>query len=58
MEARLRDLVQTMQAAWQQGPCGPSCTLGEMTALAAATLAFYHEQRKNMYDHWTNYQKP
>ena len=57
VEARLRDLVTTMQAAWQKGPCGPECALGEMAALAAAVLAFYHEHTKNSHDHWSNYRK-
>ena len=55
VEVRLRDLVKTMTEAWQKGACGPECSLGEMTALAGAVLAFYLEQQHNIHDHWSNY---
>lgn len=57
VEARLRDLVTVMEAAWQKGRCGPECALGEMTALAAAILTFYQEQQHNPLDHWSNYRR-
>ena len=55
IEVRLRDLVETMTKAWQKGACGPECSLGNMTALAGAILAFYQEQPRNIHDHWSNY---
>ena len=57
IERELTHLAATLQAAWQKSQC-LTCPLGELAALAAATLAFYQEQQKNLHDHWTNYRKP
>ncbi len=56
-EKALRDIADQLRAAWQNNQC-LTCPLGELSALAAATLTFYLEQRKHgaySIDHWTNY---
>ena len=40
--------------AWTLNKC-LTCPLGELAALAAATLVFYQEQQKGRLDHWSNY---
>ncbi len=54
IDRQLQTLADTLTKAWLEGGC-QTCPLGEMAALAAATLAFYRGQERNKFDHWTNY---
>ena len=61
IETNLRDMALRLQTAWRNNQC-LTCPLGELAALAAATLTFYQESQKSLHanerDHWTRYRKP
>ena len=59
IERSLTDIADRLRTAWQNNQC-LTCPLGELAALAAATLTFYREQHKPdlwLTDHWSNYRK-
>ena len=59
IEKELTYLATRLKAAWKNNQC-LTCPLGELSALAAATLTFYQEQKKHgplSRDHWTNYRE-
>lgn len=60
IEEVLSEISGRLRTAWQNSQCR-TCPLGELAALAAATLTFYQEQRKaaqqGKSDHWTNYRQ-
>lgn len=63
VEQNLKHIAERLQSAWTTSQC-LTCPLGELAALAAATLTFYQEhtkhQRAGPYhwaDHWTNYRE-
>ena len=56
IEKELTHLAAQLEAAWKASQC-LTCPLGELAALAAATLVFYREQHRNPHDHWTNYRQ-
>lgn len=61
IEKSLQDIADRLRTAWQNSQC-LTCPLGELAALAVATLTFYQEQTKHQraepwMDHWTNYRK-
>ena len=61
IEKNLSDIALRLQTAWRNSQC-LICPLGELAALAAATLTFYQESQRakqaNERDHWTRYRKP
>lgn len=61
IEKNLKDMADRLWTAWQNNQC-LTCPLGELSALATATLIFYQEHTKRQraepwMDHWTNYRK-
>ena len=55
VEQSLQDIADKLKEAWTNNQC-LTCPLAELSALAAATLAFYQENKKsNPYSisHWT-----
>ena len=57
IENSLTVIADRLRTAWQNSQC-LTCPLGELAALAAATLTFYQEQHKSdrwLTDHWSNY---
>ena len=61
IEKNLKDIADRLRTAWQNTQC-LICPLGELAALAAATLTFYQEHRRQKQaepwmDHWTNYRR-
>lgn len=62
IEESLSEIAEKLRAAWDGSRC-LTCPLAELSALAAATLTFYQENRhmvntqKTTHDHWTNYMR-
>ena len=60
IERSLQDIADALQNAWAKNAC-LACPLGELSALAAATLVFYrenhHTTQQPSHDHWTNHVK-
>ena len=61
VEKNLKDMADRLQTAWRNNQC-LTCPLGELSALATATLIFYQEARKAersapWMDHWSNYKQ-
>jgi hypothetical protein len=46
IERSLSDIAGALQKAWVSNRC-LSCPIGELSAIAAATLTFYKESRNN-----------
>lgn len=56
IERSLTEIESKLRDAWTLNQC-LTCPLGELAALAAATLIFYQEQQKGKLDHWSNYRR-
>lgn len=61
IEKALKEISDKLKTAWTTNQC-LTCPLGELAALAAATLVFYREHTKRQraepwMDHWTNYRR-
>ena len=59
IERSLTDIADRLRTAWQNNQC-LTCPLGELAALAAATLTFYREQHnreQHKLAHWSNCRK-
>ena len=54
IERSLKEIEAKLRAAWTLNQC-LTCPLGELAALAAATLVFYQERQRGQSDHWSNY---
>lgn len=54
IEHHLRDMADRLQAAWRNNQC-LTCPLGELAALARATLIFYQEQQRQRQDELRSY---
>ena len=54
IEHALTEIESKLRAAWTLNQC-LTCPLGELAALAAATLVFYQERQRGQSDHWSNY---
>lgn len=55
IERSLQDLSDSLTKAWREHPC-ETCPLGEMAALARATLQFYLENtsaKRAQTEHWS-----
>lgn len=59
IETALKEIADKLKDAWTNNRC-LTCPLAELSALAAATLTFYQENKKNnpySISHWTNFRK-